>query len=255
MINEILISFSNQIKKSRNPFFGTFIIVWIIRNWQFLITLFYLNQYPTMDEKFSVLQNYFADRSVLLGFFNTAWISLLAITVSYFLLNASRVITNLFENRLTPFIHKITAPKTIVLKSLYEQLMHERDKLETKFDEERKKRVDVQSDRDNLDQQLKELRTQSVLMPDPASVLNKPKENAEIKNIFEQMEGRNLLPAYIGVIDDVLYGNYIDNKTISPFLKLGLLSVTNTGNTTSKVSFTDKGKALWDFLVKNGRVS
>ena len=48
MIKDFLVSFKDNFKeKTRNPFLGTYLIVWLIRNWELIYTLFNFDQNKT----------------------------------------------------------------------------------------------------------------------------------------------------------------------------------------------------------------
>jgi hypothetical protein len=230
MLSEILVSFSDHIKKTRNPFFGTFIIVWVVRNWQFIITVFNLDLYSTLDAKIEVLKTYFADTTILSGFFNTAWISIVAIIVSYTLLNISRAIINTFENKVTPWVYKITQPKAIVLKSDYDLLQKKLDKLEVRLTEERSKRIEAEESRDKL-----QANQNTIASPEISKENN---EDSEVSAMVELLVQRNLLHRVGPIITTIRRKAALDNQDMEPFLKLGLVNF--NGNSVS-------GKGIYNF--------
>lgn len=104
-----------------------------------IVTILSLDLYRTLDEKIGVLKAYFIDRSIVFGFFYTSFVTLLVLITSYVLLNVSRWIINMFDNRLTPWVYKHSDPSSIVVISQYRALEQENKSLRKQIVEEKEK--------------------------------------------------------------------------------------------------------------------
>lgn len=112
--------------KLKSPFFGTFIIVWIIRNRLFIYDLFY----NTKIDKRSILNNHFEYST--LGFWYrlaiTLLITLLILLIYYIALNLSRLLTVFSEENLKLTVYKTLGSKRYVDKELHERIKKAYDK-------------------------------------------------------------------------------------------------------------------------------
>jgi hypothetical protein len=72
--------------------------------------------------------------------------SIVVLIVTYALLNFSRVIINLFENIITPWVYKLTKPSSIVTIDNYNFVIRQRDELSRQFDNERADKLRIQAD-------------------------------------------------------------------------------------------------------------
>ena len=138
MIRDLLVSFKDNIKsKSSNPFLGTYTVIWCIRNWRLVYSFFFFDSKTTLAERIEILASYYTFKTfasdILL---NILW-AFGALILSYLLVNLSRLIVNLFEKRLTPYIYKITDSDSIVLKETYDRLKSDKQELEIKLERER----------------------------------------------------------------------------------------------------------------------
>lgn len=117
----------NLSKKVLNPFLGTYILVYLIRNWQLVISLYYLDSFPTIKGKLAYIKPYFYSdwKDFLKGVFINFTITLIAISITYLFLSASRLIINLFEKGLIPYINLLSDKFSVVSRELYNKLWDE----------------------------------------------------------------------------------------------------------------------------------
>jgi hypothetical protein len=128
MIKDFLISFTDNFKeKTKNPFLGTYL----------LYTLFNFDEDCNLEDKKAFITNYYDKNDFINNLFtNTLWTFGLLI-LTYALLNLSRVIVNLSEKQLTPWVYQVTDSKSIVLKTEYDRIRTENDDLQFRLDKER----------------------------------------------------------------------------------------------------------------------
>jgi hypothetical protein len=248
MLKDILIGFGDNMRsRTTNPFFGTFIIVWIIRNWQLIITLFNLDLYTTLDKKFEVLKAYFVDKDILWGLFQNTWISIVAIVGTYAVLNLSRAIINLFENHVTPWVYKVTMPGQIILRSEYNKMLNKYEELQARYDAEKVKRTRAEEEQDRIEKRLQ------------AYLSNTNEHQAGIKIDFEQiysiMLENDALEGFIDDVEEVLKGKPVRTYSVGLILQLGLFEKTkDLSEDEAYFKLTSKGSKYWDYLISKNEI-
>jgi hypothetical protein len=143
--------------KTTNPIFGSLIIVWLIHNWKLMYKIFNFSSTETIEQRMAFIASYLDPPNFLP---NLGWCILIAfvvLMVSYFLLYLSRLIINFFENIVAPFVYKITDKSSVVLKTNYELLKTEKDQLNDRLESERKSRVSLQNELENLESKYSKL--------------------------------------------------------------------------------------------------
>ena len=138
----------NFFQKTSNPFLGTLIMVWSIKNWKFVYSLFYFDNDCDLNCRIELISEYF-QHYTFLDFSLTVIVSFLVLIITYFLINLSRLIINFYEKKVTPVVYRITDKNSVVLRS---ELLKEHNKyndLEKRYQEERDKRLKAQSEIDD----------------------------------------------------------------------------------------------------------
>ena len=238
-------SFKGEVQeKSRNPFIPTFLFVWTLRHWEAVYSFFYFGEEFNLDQRIERFKLYFQDYSYL-TLLGTIGITFVVILSGYFLGNLTRLISNFFENNVTPIIYKITAPGKVVMKSELDELQIEFDDLEKRFDflrieknrlanenEVLFNRISLNKDANSNseDDEAKTLENFGVLTEDTGDAFLK------ISNSIGKNE---LLP--------------IDGDYIAKFLNLGLIkrSSYTSGAKRAMFSLTDSGRDLFRILSKD----
>jgi hypothetical protein len=253
MIKDLLISFKDNIKtKSSNPFFGTLIIVWSIKNWNLIYSIFNFDSDLKLNNKIDFIIKHFTN----LPFYKTLACcildSFLIIINSYILINLTRLISNFFEKVITPNVYSLSDKSSIVLKTEYDKLKQEKEKLENKFEEERQNRLRIQSDYDKLETKLKEQLSSSNIKSDNLTIQQKisnPTDESKIIKITDRLTSEGKLPQFIKYVSNSL--NKIpmvkNEPHLSEFVTLGLFEITNHyGNDKYNYILTDLGKSVKD---------
>ena len=105
MIKDFLISFRDNFKeKTRNPFLGTYVIVWIVLNWELIYTLFNFDDNYKLENKVAFIKAYYKEQSFIGNLFKTVLWAFGLLILTYLLLAISRLITNFSEKQITPWI-------------------------------------------------------------------------------------------------------------------------------------------------------
>ncbi|MBP1222638.1 hypothetical protein [Flavobacterium sp. 1355] len=106
-ISSFLDNYKNKI---RNPFIGTMISVWLIRNWIVVYAFFSFDADKNMEWKIKYIRAYFSKKYFWEEFFNVIGIAFLSLLFSFILLGVSRALTDCYykiiENAIVTKIDK-----------------------------------------------------------------------------------------------------------------------------------------------------
>jgi len=242
MIKDIFDSFKDNLKeRTTNPFLGTFVIVWVVKNWRVVYSLFYFDKEFKLQQRLDYIASYFNGHSFVGNLFTTALYTLLVLLITYNLLTISRLLVNLYDKIVTPMIYRITDKSSVVLKSDYNDLITVIASLEAKLEDERQSKSRVQEERDLLDKRLAEFiasansnEKEFEAIVDKIADIN---EISHIDNYFKYIYARVWLSK----------GTELSNL----LLKEELIEVENINdNDQVAYKFTDKGRSFVKFWDK-----
>ncbi|MGE0562175.1 MAG: hypothetical protein AB7O47_10185 [Flavobacteriales bacterium] len=235
MIKDFLISFKDNFReKTRNPFLGTYLIVWFIRNWELIYTLFNFDNDSKLLDKVNFIKNYYANLDFLSNLWTNVYWAFGVLILTYVLLNLSRLIVNLFEKKLTPWIYKITDSNSIVLKTVYQNMVLERDDIQIRLDQERESKS-------RLENRIKKLEEDLILATNIDTKLDKEKTNRTLKEVkkssnessddsikilFQKLKAKNLLKDFTDIAVNINKGEYLSTEDTKKdyFIELGLIT-------------------------------
>jgi hypothetical protein len=254
MIKDLLVSFKDNIKsKSSNPFLGTYAIVWCVRNWKLVYSFFFFDAKTTLDQKIKILSSYYTFETFISDLlWNILW-ALSALILSYSLINLSRFIVNLFEQRLTPFIYKITDSGSIVLKEKYDRLKSDKQELEIKLERERDSKGKMQKEINSLEEQIQEMfringerEGQESL---EALIENEPKSFTATDKLFNKLKTKDLVNKFINTVMNIhreqgWMNHENEDEDTSYFIRIGLLEFEKSESEFTKYNLTDSGQEV-----------
>jgi hypothetical protein len=254
MVKDFLISFSDNFKeKAKNPFLGTYLLVWLIRNWDLIYTIFNFDENSTLKDKKNFITNYYKDGDFLTNLAtNILWAFAVLIT-TYVLLNLSRLIVNLSEKRLTPWIYKITDSKSIVLKTEYERIRAESDDLQLRLDKERESKSRLEIRIKGLEEEIIEITksktdNKTKVVQEKKTTRNIKKEETDSSTILmAKLNQKELLQEFLDTSTKINKGNSIPNNYNHSdyFIELGLIKfLRNSINDAKLYSITAEGETL-----------
>jgi len=275
-----LLSLKDNFKqRATNPFLGTYILVWAIRNWKLLYTVFNFDKNTTLDGKVKFISEYYGKGDFLLNLWQNVYISFIVLTITYVLIAVSRFIIDFFEKRITPWIARFNDKSSIVLKTTYLELLSERDELEEKIAKERESKSKLESKIKNLEDDVVEARkateTQMVKeLKDKIQEAERKHENLQttkqalelrlnnleqhvgrpgtliinpLQEIYNQLNEDKLIDEFKHIARDIRLGREINrgNQYVSKFKELDLIRTTSKGDAI-KVPYelTNYGKEL-----------
>lgn len=153
MVQDTFSSIFDSIKqRTTNPFLGTLIIVWLLKNWKLVYSLFYFDAKFTLNQRLNYISSYFDRHSFLLNMLFVVLITVAVLIFTYILLALSRLLSDSYERILMPLVSKWTDSSSIVLKVDYETLKGIIIELEEKLENERLAKAELKSQRDSLDE-------------------------------------------------------------------------------------------------------
>ncbi|MDM1347071.1 hypothetical protein HX017_09935 [Myroides marinus] len=203
MIKDFFDSFTDNIKeKTRNPFLGTYAIVWLIRNWYVVYMVFNFDKECTIDDKLRLITEYFERNPFWENIGYNILYTFGVLLATYLLLNLSRLIVNSFERNVTPWIYKITDKSSIVKKEEYEVAVNTIKELNVVLEEERNKRYKLQEVYESSKQELDSVWTK---MSDYNEMSQKTKglekevedKDKKLKELESKLKAKELLESNI----------------------------------------------------------
>lgn len=248
-VNEVFLSFKDNIRKTRNPFFGTFIIVWLLSNWELILTLFNLHLYETMDEKVAALRNYFGYESLAWGFFLNAVITLIVMMVVFAFLHAAKYITLVSERKVGPWVYRKGDQSSIVLKAELDEMTAHRDRLNVKLEEARKNLLETIRERDRLAERLRDVESELLLAEEQ-------RHSLDIATTHEIFKNRSIVDKFRWVVSELHLGRMLPNADadINLFSEHYDLISTVRGqppsDTQLEYTLTAHGLRYWLYLVR-----
>ncbi len=253
MIKKTLNSFTENInQKLKNPFLGTFIIIWIIRNWEFVYSLFFFDSETKLNSRIEKIKMFFKDygfAEILI----TVGLTFLTLVVTYAFLNLSRLIINFFEKIITPKVYEITDKSSIVLKEDYDNLKIEINRLESKIQDERDLRLRAQNENDSLEMRMKELINPQINEEKKPISDSRPVKKSKADILYEKLLKENRIENFDNLAGLILNKKAVDNRdeNINDFTKYGLITRGNSANKTHYFMYelTADGKNLHDRIL------
>lgn len=243
MFKNIFNSFSESFKqKTTNPLLGTYILVWMLRNWELIYSIFNFDKEYKLYQKIAFIKEYFHDKSFINEILVSLGLTFLTLIVTYLLLNLSRLIVNFSEKRITPFIYKITDSTSIVTKSLFEDVRNERDEIQNRLDAERETRSRLEKRIKSLEDEL--LDKANDITMNSSQPFNKLDETTRI---VEKLKQEELLEKYKNISVRIKRGVMFQSNEeieLERFLQLGLISIFKRNNIGIQYNLSEKGEAV-----------
>lgn len=251
MIKDLFVSFSDNFKeKTKNPFLGTYLLVWLIRNWKLIYTLFNFDNGAKLADKIKFIEEYYSKMDFIDNLLQNIYWSFGLLISTYILLNVSRLIVNLSEKRLTPWIYKITDSKSIVLKEEYERVRADNDDLQVRLDKERESKS-------RLESRIKGLEDEIIKVAKGGSTAEMAEVEGEYAGgsnadstsdlLFQKLSSKNLVEQFLNICTRINAGEAIGNneKTKDYFIEQGLIVfLSSYGSEKRKYKITKEGEGV-----------
>lgn len=170
--------------KTTNPFFGTLIIVWLYEHWEMFYKLFNFEYGTKLQVKIDYLLTWLSPWAFTRNMLLCIAITFLVLIGSFILINIARYISNIFENRVTPWVSKKSAPKDIVPIEKYKKEVSLKEDLQNKLFEIKSNLDSIQKENDGLEKENGKLVSEYASLQNLSNNTNhqKDKEKEEILN-------------------------------------------------------------------------
>lgn len=122
--------------KVRTPYFSVFILIWLVRNWELIFTIFNFDEIEKRTDKTTLIGEYISKAVSPKELLTTTGLAFIGITVSYLLISLSKTITLAYKNFVTPFINNLFDKNLNVDKEIYNTVKQERDRFRRLYDDE-----------------------------------------------------------------------------------------------------------------------
>lgn len=245
MILETVNTFFTNIKqKTSNPFFGTLIFVWFVKNWELIYTIFNFDTCYTLNDKKNFIRSYFKDKNIWLEIAENILITIILLLIGYLFLVLSRMLANFIEHNITPKTNKIVASKLVVNKTVLEELeilllkkteelINERkitNEFELKIVDQRGKLDILNQEISNLKSEINQLNINILTREKSIKSLNKQNENIS-KEVIELRDSNNNSQKKLKENDEnwIVKFNLFKNQNITPEVSDMYLELTNEG--------------------------
>lgn len=254
MIKDFLISFKDNFKeKTRNPFLGTYLVVWIIRNWLLVYTLFNFDEKHNLDFKVNFIKTYYSENDFISNLLTNILWSFGILILTYALLNVSRFIVNISEKQITPWIHKISDSKSIILKGEYDKLKQEKNLIENKLESERENRVKLLNEISRLENRIDELLLNNLEKSKDTSTEKEDSSKRNVEIYQERLKDKEYIDKFIEFALETEKSNPWIPKNNEPdhikyFFKIGLFEVFRSDEVYVMYKLTSNGKKVFDIL-------
>jgi hypothetical protein len=253
MIKDIILSFKENIKqKTTNPFFGTLIIVWIIHNWELIYTFFNFEPTRILKDRIDYLNNYFSAIPFIKNLLLCVLITFAVLILTYVFLNLSRLIINIFEKKLTPWVYKIADKNSVVLKEDYQLVEAERNQLFSKVEEEKIAKLKAQGEVTKLEEKISKMLASNDITIEDVIDSNKEITNDNTKFISLILEDENKRKIFDKLIDASNNDDWFElinenKKDVNFFLRTNIIQITDKKVNNfdyRKYNFTDYGNTV-----------
>ncbi|WP_289058586.1 hypothetical protein [uncultured Flavobacterium sp.] len=214
MIDHFFSFFNNYRSKVRNPFIGTMIGVWMIRNWKVIYAFFTFDEDYTMQGKINYFESYFEKISFWRELLSVIGITFLSLLLTFILLALSRAITDFYYKIVEPFIITVIDRQAIFTRAEKVKLENKLEGLTQKLD----KQSDLAVKAENLTEVMRNRHTESIKnLEDELKLASDKIEEITAKVLNNQKEINSFSP-FINSFTD--FYNSIPRSVIATFLVL-----------------------------------
>lgn len=218
MLSEAIDSFKENIKqKIANPFLGTLLLVWIVKNWKVVYAFFFFDKEHKLQNRIDYFNSYWKEHNFIWNFVGVVLLTILILVVTYLFLALSRFISSYYENVIIPQIQKWSKGK-IVAAETHQIAIDRISVLESKVEVERRAKVELQNEIERLEN--RKLSNEDSNLPsenfsDIASRLDQNFEKDAIKAVFTDIAQNLSVKSANSIVEFLLNNALIEYKTHS----------------------------------------
>ncbi len=245
------------LEKTKNPFLGTYVLVYVIRKWEAIFSLFHFDVGMDLNSKIRTFSGYLQGYDIWVDILVNAGWTIVLLLVTYLCINIGMLITRLYKNLLTPLVYKLTDPKSVVTIEEYNKMEEKFESLRQLFNEESKKRKALQDVVDNI--QSKESDNKNDLGKTSSDILNLNESPDTVRQIWNYLLKQELIEIFAKTANSIRKGQSIksNNDTTEEFIKLGLIQHQDGGSLLGydNFSLTALGDVVYTRIVLRDYIS
>lgn len=178
--------FDNYKSKIRNPFIGTMISVWFIRNWKVVFAFFNFDKNRNMEWKIKYISNYFKKIYFWEEFGIVIGIAFASLVLTFILLGVSRSLTDMYYKIIEPYIVTRIDRKQIFTVEEREELGKRITSLENKLEKSKDDVFKAEKNNENLEFKIT---TNEKFYSDKLQSL--ANENMEVTKKFDELDSNS----------------------------------------------------------------
>ncbi|HTC01134.1 MAG TPA: hypothetical protein VK705_10670 [Ferruginibacter sp.] len=241
---------ANISQKTTNPFLSTFIIVWLIKNWKFIYSLFNFDKDCTLSDKITIIESYFTNYNTFAVFWDCIEVSFIVLIITYTLLSLSRLIVNFYDKIVNPQVYKLTDNSSIILKSEYLKVTQEINRLEKRVEEERETKLRLQNDYESLEKRLAALIKPEEAKENTVLPTSETITNDKIELIYNKLKREGSIDNFYSVCSNILTGQSMKQTEANNFYtEVGLVTSKYYRDSYYTYSLTEEGRKLYDKIL------
>jgi hypothetical protein len=150
-ISSIIDNFKQRVK---NPFFGTFIFVWVYRNWEAVYCFFNFDKEVKLYSRIDILKYYFKDKHWFCELPINVFLALCLLILWFCIVVITKVIITFTYDNLIPLLTSKVESNSIVARDKYQSVKLERDTYLKEIYDERERNVKAEKNNSDLKQEL-----------------------------------------------------------------------------------------------------
>lgn len=167
-------------QKTTNPFFGTLIFVWLVRNWELVYTVFNFDDELTLAQKVEKISSFYKDKNIPQELWANCWRAFVLLILGYVIFIVSRVIMNFVYQKIIPLLNSKISSNLVVDKNRFDIVKNTRDEYFKIIQENQEKLIQIEQKNSLLTQDLSKMAENLGITR--YSLELKEKENKELNN-------------------------------------------------------------------------
>lgn len=268
--------FDGAKERTRNPFFFTLAVVWIVRNWDFCYSLFHFADETSLKERLFIIHCYFQGYPFWRAL-GTAAIALGVVLLTYVFLAVAKIFAEFYKEKFTLIVLQKLKSKRVVLKTELDSMEGDRDKYRKLYEDVRAAKISegsaAESNEGKLNSQLESTRQElestrqeleSLRNNDPlgdnlkkgdvrsSSELDSDQDFSleRLSRFWGVLKRKELTSHFIMAVRDSRKGEYMDSsEQLDSLIAMSLLRLLDKQHDRIRCKVTELGGALYEYML------
>lgn len=236
--------YENAKERLTNPFLGTFMIIWIIKNYRFCFAVFNFDKDQNLEAKLNFIKNEFPLNRFCANTINTILLTFLVLIVTYLLLTLSRFITDFYIKVALPWVINVFDGKRIFTNEQFENIEIVNSELLIKLKEEKIKRREAESERNDAEKELASLKEMENIFPSITDIKTNKRFQLSKTLLNKVYEDRVIINALENFVNGISSSELNNNRLLEQLHRAGYAVKQNDGN----YRISEEGMKFIDFF-------